>query len=360
MVRVKVLKLEDQQHLVLFTMHHIVSDGWSMGVLVREVCMLYEAMSQGGGSPLPELDIQYADYAAWQRRYLRGEALEEHLQYWKKQFSGRPPVSDLPGDYPRPLIPSYRGAIKSFSLPAELYESLKALSRREGVNLFMVLLAAFKTILYKYTERSDLVIGVPNANRNRAEIESLIGFFVNILPMRTDLSGNPRFRELLWRVKDVALGAYVHQDLPFEKLVEEIQPERGLNQAPLFNIAFGIQNAPKAEGRLTQLKISPVAIEQESARFDLTLWVVEGATAMGAEWIYSTDLFKEETIRRIHCHFETLLSNVIAQPDARLDELEMLSETERARQAANRSMREEYNYSKFKSVKPKAITLSSD
>jgi non-ribosomal peptide synthetase component F len=341
-------------------MHHIVSDGWSMGVLVREVCTLYQAISEGKEAPLPELKIQYADYATWQRGYLQGEVLEEHLRYWKRRLGGELPVLNLAGDRPRPLVPSYRGAAKSIPLPPELYRPLKELSRREGVTLFMALLAVFKTLLYRYTGQANIIVGSAVLNRNRAEIEPLIGFFVNLLPMRTDFSGNPRFRQLLKRVKEVALGAFAHQELPFEKLVEELQPERGPGQMPICNIAFGVQNAPREEVRLSGLKIRPAAAAQESARFDLTLWITEGGEALRAGWTYSTDIFEEETILRMHGHFETLLSSVVTRPDAPLDELEMRTEAERAQQATNRVSREKYNYHQFQSVKPQAFVRSKE
>jgi len=360
LMRVKLLKLEEEEHVALFTMHHIISDAWSMGVLVRELCLFYEARSKGLESPLPELDIQYADYASWQRNYLSGEALEEHLRYWRKQLGVKPQAVNLAGDHPRPSVPSDRGAVKSLSLPADLYGSMKSLSKREGATMFMVLLAAFKTLLHKYTAQDDILVGTSALNRNRMEIEPLIGFFVNMLPMKTNFGGNPRFREILRRVKMVALGAYTHQDLPFEKLVEEIQPERKLGQMPLFNIAFGVQNAPKGEVRLRGLKIRPASAAQESARFDLTLWISEGPEAMKAGWTYSTDLFEEKTIIELHSHFETLLLSIVARPDAPLDELEMLSDAERARETASRAVRDEYNHSRFKSVTPKTVALRED
>jgi amino acid adenylation domain-containing protein len=360
LMRVKALKLEEGRHALLFTLHHIVSDGWSMELLVKEVCELYEVMSEGKESHLPELKFQYSDYAYWQRHYLSDEVFEESLRYWRKQLGGRPPVIDLARDRPRPPALSYRGAARSVRLSKELCESLKALSKREGVTLFMTLLAAFKTLLYKYTAELDLVIGIALANRNRSEVEPIIGFFVNMLPLRTDLSGNPRFIQLLKRVKEVALGAYAHQELPFEKLVEAIRPERELGQSPLFNIAFGVQSSPEEEVQLKGLKILPMTIAPESARLDLTLWITERAGAMSANWTYSIDLFEEKAILRLHRHFETLLSNIVARPDAPLDELEMLSEAERLGRAIDSVVREERNYSRFKSVKPRAVALTED
>jgi len=326
LMRVRVLKLGEEDHVVLFTMHHIVSDAWSMGVLVREVCILYEAMSEGKESPLPELEFQYADYAYWQRQYLTESVLEKHLVYWKKQLSGKLPELDLPADHPRPLIPSYRGATKSFFLPSKLHQSLKASSKREGVTLFMFLLAAFKLLLYKYTAQEDIIVGTAIANRNRAEIEPLIGFFVNMLPVRTDLGGNPRFRELLKRVKEVALGGFSHQDMPFEKLVELVQPARGLGQMPLFNVTFGVQNALNKEDlKLSGVQVKPMDADQEGARLDLSLWIVESVEGVQVRWTYSRDLFEEATVICMHDHFETLLFNIVDRPDARIATLEISS-----------------------------------
>jgi acyl carrier protein len=360
LLKVKVLKLKEEEHLLLFTIHHIVCDAWSLAALVREMRDLYGAISQGHGPLLPGLDIQYADYAYWQRNYLRDDALEEQLQYWNKQLSGKLPVINLAGDRPRPLVLSRRRAAKSIPLPTELYQSLKALSRQEGVTLFVALLAAFKTLLYKYTSESDIVIGVPMANRDRAEVEPLIGFLANVLPMRTDLGGNPRFTQLLKRVKNIALDSHFHRDVPFERLIEAIRPERESGQARLFNIAFGVQNAPEEETRLPGLKISLVAVEHDVAGADLALWITKGAEAIETGWVYSADLFEEESITRMHSHFETLLSSIVARPDAPLDELETLDEAERARQAIDLAAREEHSYSRFKSIKPRAIALSDD
>jgi len=322
-MRLRVLELEREEHIVVLTMHHIVSDAWSIGVLVREMGALYEAISAGETSLLPELEIQYADYAVWQRKYLAGTVLEEHLGYWKKQLSGKLPVLDLPVDHLRPPVPSYRGAAKSFTLSIELFQSLRILCRQERVTLFMLLLAAFKTLLYKYTAQEDIIVGTAVANRSRVEVEPLIGFFVNMLPLRTDLSGNPGFTELLKRVRDVAIGGYAHQDMPFEKLVKEIQPERTVREMPLFNVAFGVQNAPEEELKLNGIEVRPIVTEQGDARYDLTLWVREGIQGLRVNWTYSKDLFEEGTIVRMHNHFETLLSSIIDRPDARLSILEI-------------------------------------
>ncbi|RMF36691.1 MAG: non-ribosomal peptide synthetase, partial [Chloroflexi bacterium] len=241
LLRVTLLRLGDEEHVALLTMHHIISDGWSMRVLVQELAALYDAFSHGRPSPLPDLPIQYADFALWQREWLQGEVLEEQLAYWKQQLSGSPPVLELPTDRPRPPVQSFRGAHRPFMLPRPLSQAIKALCRREGVTPFMLLLAAFQTLLHRYTGQDDISVGTPIANRNRAEIEGLIGYFANTLVLRTDLSGDPPFRELLKRVREVALGAYAHQDLPFEMLVDALQPERDLSHTPLFQVMFVLQ-----------------------------------------------------------------------------------------------------------------------
>jgi condensation domain-containing protein len=244
LVRAALLRLGAEEHVLLLTMHHIVSDGWSMGVLVRELAALYEAFRRGEPSPLGELPVQYADYAVWQREWLSGEVLEEQLDYWRRQLAGAPPALGLPTDRPRPQVATYHGAVEKFELSAELSESLKKLGRSEGATPFMTLLAAFYALLYRYSGQEEIVVGSPVAGRTRAETEGLIGFFVNTLALRTDLRGNPRFVELLKRVREVCLGAYGHQEVPFEKLVAELQPGRDMSRHPFFQVMFVLQNVP--------------------------------------------------------------------------------------------------------------------
>jgi hypothetical protein len=306
-------------------MHHIVSDGWSVAVLIKEVGALYSAYSAGQESPLPEPSIQYGDFALWQRAYLQGEVLEKQLAYWRRQLSGAPTLLRLPSDRPRPAVRTFRGGVELLELDQELSEKLRALSQRESVTLFMLLLAVFKLLLLKYSGQQDIVIGADVANRNRAETENLIGFFVNMLVLRTDLSGNPTFTELLHRVREVCLEAYAHQDLPFEKLVEELQPERSLSYAPLFQVVFALQNAPAKDLSLPELTLSTVVAEIGTAKFDLVFNLQESNKRLVGSMEYSTDLFNAETIRRMLDHFTTLLGNVVEQPNARLDELELLS-----------------------------------
>jgi amino acid adenylation domain-containing protein len=328
LLRATLLRLGEEDHVALLTMSHIVSDGWSIGVLMREVAALYEAYSQGRQSPLEELPIQYADYAAWQREWLSGEALETQLAYWKRQLACLPALN-LPTDHPRPDAQSYLGASQVVALPQPLTEQLKALSQRQGVTLFMTLLAAFQTLLMRYTGQRDVVVGSPIANRGRAEIEGLIGFFVNTLVMRTDLGGDPPFVELLWRVREVALGAYAHQDLPFERLVEELQPERDLSRHPLFQVMMVLQNAPREAVELPGLRLSTLPSESGTTKFDLTLSLAEGEGGLTGSLEYSTDLFEAETIRRMLGHYQRLLESVVADPHLRLSELELLAEAER-------------------------------
>ncbi|HEY0169964.1 MAG TPA: condensation domain-containing protein, partial [Pyrinomonadaceae bacterium] len=244
LLRARLLRLGAEEHVLLFTMHHIVSDGWSMGVLVKEVAQLYAAFAEGRESPLPPLAVQYADFAEWQREWLRGGVLEGQLAYWKAKLGGELPVMELPTDRPRPPVPSFRGGFESFKLSKEVTEGLKGLSHRAGGTLFMTLLAAYKLLLYRHTGQEDILIGSPVANRNRVETEDLIGFFVNTLMLRTSLAGDPTFTGLLGRVRKTAVEAYAHQDLPFEKIVEELHPQRDLSRNPLFQVLLALQNAP--------------------------------------------------------------------------------------------------------------------
>jgi aspartate racemase len=297
--RTQLLHLGEEEHLLLLTMHHIVSDGWSLGVFMRELTALYEAFSTEKSSSLPELPIQYADFAAWQNEWLVGEVLEVQLNYWKRHLGGQLPVLDLPTDRPRPPVQTYRGARQSLELPKKSSDALKALSQQEGVTLFMTLLAVFQILLYRYTGQEDVIVGSPIANRNRVEVEGLIGFFVNTLVLRTELSGDPSFRELLGRVREVALGAYAHQDLPFEKLVEELQVERDLSRNPLFQVMFVLQNAPISALEFRGLSLTPLEVHNGTAKFDLTLELEESAEGIRGWFEYNTDLFDTLTITRM-------------------------------------------------------------
>jgi amino acid adenylation domain-containing protein len=337
LVRAKLLRMADEESVLLLTMHHIVSDGWSLGILSRELRTLYEAYSARLPSPLPELPIQYVDFTVWQREWLQGEVLEAQLDYWKNQLAGAPSVLKLPTTYPRPSIQNFQqGANQWLSLPRSLTEPLKALSQREGATLFITLLAAFNVLLHRYTHQTDVVVGSPIAGRNRAETEDLIGFFVNTLVMRTDLSGDPSFRELLGRVKEVALGAYAHQDLPFEKLVEAVQPERSLSHHPLFQVMFQLIGAPSMNEEEESADFEEEPSEREemevvegTAKFDLGLDIFESNGNLTAAVEYSTDLFEHTTISRMLFHFRTLLQSIVADPDRQISELSFLPAAER-------------------------------
>ncbi|RKH11042.1 amino acid adenylation domain-containing protein [Corallococcus sp. CA053C] len=330
LLRTSVLRLGDADFVLLLTLHHIVADGGSMGVLFRELGVLYTAFSRGQSSPLPELPLQYADFAHWQRQLLQGEVLEGHLSYWRKQLSGAPELLELPADRPRPAVQSFHGGTHLLTLDAWLYDSLRVLGQREGTTPFMTLLAAFKVLLSRYTGETDIVIGSPIANRTRAELEGLIGLFVNTLVLRTDLSGDPTFRELLGRMREVTLGAYSHQDLPFEKLVEELQPSRKLSHNPLFQFMFVLQSAERhANPGASGGGAPPVNVTTGTAKFDLTLSVMETGRGAQALFEYNTDLFEAATIARLVEHFQRLLEAIIQEPDRRLSDLSLLGEDER-------------------------------
>ncbi|HEX7955683.1 MAG TPA: condensation domain-containing protein, partial [Pyrinomonadaceae bacterium] len=339
LLRIRLLRLAEQEHVLLFTLHHIITDGWSMGVLVREVTQLYEAFLKGEESPLAELSIQYADFAVWQRTWMSGEVLERELGYWRQQLAGAPPVLELPADRPRPAIRSVRGATHYFTIEAEAADGLRRLSGAEGVTLFMTLLAGFQSLLSRYSGQEDIVVGSPIAGRNRAETEALIGFFVNTLALRTDLSGDPSFREAVRRVREVCLGAYAHQDVPFEKLVEELEPERSLSHTPLFQVMFMMQQGAEAETApgMGGLRLSAARGEAEAtaaaAKFDLTLSAQETESGeVECGWGYNADLYEAATIERLSRHLVSLLSAAAGDPEQTLSSLSMLSEAERRQQ----------------------------
>ena len=329
MLRATLFRLGAAEHVLLLTTHHIASDGWSAAVLIRELGAFYAAFATAEPVALSELPMQYADYAVWQRQWLQGEILEGQLAYWRAQLAGASPVLALPTDRPRPTMQTYHGTCQSWQLPPPLTAQLKALSRQEGVTLFMTLLAAWQTLLHRYSGQDDISVGSPIAGRTRVDTEPLIGFFVNTLVLRTHLGGNPTFRELLHRVREVAMGAYAHQDLPFEKLVEELQPERTLSHAPLFQVMFAFQNMPRQSLELPGLKVSPLEVDSGTAKFDLTLFLWEEAGGLRGTLEYNTDLFDEATISRMRGHFQTLLEGIVADPAQRLSDLPLLTEAER-------------------------------
>ncbi|HJR08153.1 MAG TPA: amino acid adenylation domain-containing protein [Pyrinomonadaceae bacterium] len=326
--RVKLIRYGRQEHRLLLTMHHIISDGWSVSLLTRELATLYEAYRNAGESPLEDLPIQYADYAVWQRQAQREKVLEKQLAYWRQQLDGAPTVLELPADKPRPEVETHHGASVLFSLNEEVYAGLKNVSREESVTLFMTLLAAFNVLLSRYSGQEDIIVGTPVANRNRAEVEDLIGFFSNTLALRAKPEAGLSFRQLLRQVKEVCLGAYAHQDVPFEKLVEEFGVERDLSRSPLFQVMFSLESAAGKAVELSSLKISPTVLDNETAKFDLSLGLFETERELTGAFEYSTDLFEAETIERMAGHFRTLLEAFIANPDLRLSELPLLTPDE--------------------------------
>lgn len=358
LIRFRLLKLADNEHALLLTMHHIISDGWSLGVITHELASLYQAFAADEESPLPDLTVQYADFAHWQREWLTGEVLDNQITYWKKQL-GQIANLELPADRQRPQVQSFRGARRYFTLPADLAQSLGSFSRREGVTLYMLMLAAFKVLLNRYSNQDDIVVGTDIANRNRSEIEPLIGFFANQLVLRTSLAGNPTFRELLGRVREVTLGAYAHQDMPFEKLVEELAPERDLSRNPLFQVMFIFQNNPMPALEIGDLAIEPIEMTEATTAFDITLALNQTPNGeIRGSVRYSTDLFDSSTIDRLTGHYETLLRSIVTDAEARLSALQMLTEEEQIQKVEHKEERRESKLKKLLSVKPKAVKLS--
>jgi amino acid adenylation domain-containing protein len=325
-------RVEDERHLLTVNAHHIAVDGWSLGIVLDELQQLYAAYRDGRPSPLAEPEVQYVDYALWQRDQFENQVLSKQLDYWKQQLSGRLPVLELPGDRSRPALQSHRGQVFRDAVPAELYEDVKRLSRQEGATAFMTVLAAFNTLLMRYSGQSDQIVGVGIANRNRQELESLVGFFVNTLAVRNDLSGDPSFRELLARVRDTTLNAQSNQDLPIERLMEELDLDRALSHSPLFQVMLFFQNFPGESNRVSGLDMTPVtfdAINQGTARNDLSLFASEHHGALQLFFEYASDLFDEATVAAFSRHLIQLLRSVVADPSRRLSEIDILGDDER-------------------------------
>jgi len=324
----RLLRLDSENHILFLSLHHIITDAWSTALLLRELVTLYEAFAAGRPSPLPELSIQYADFTLWQREFLKGETLDRQLSFWRQQLTDAPAMLELPLDRPRPPVQTFRGAFESVKLSENLSAALKDVSRSEGATLFMTLLAAFQTLLWRHTSQDDIVVGAPIANRTKKETESLIGFFVNTLVMRTQITPDLTFRELLRKVKETTLAAYSHQDLPFEKLVEELQPERSLSHNPLFQVTLALQNIPQAQA-LGQFVVDPMGVDGHTARLDLEAYFWDLPEGLTCEFVYSTDLFVRQTIQRLLQRFHILLEGLTSNPDCRISDLPMLTATER-------------------------------
>jgi amino acid adenylation domain-containing protein len=358
LLRVKMLKLAAEDHIMTVMMQHIITDGWSLELLVGEFVALYEAYGNGRASFLPELELQYADFAVWQREWLQGEVLDEGLRYWKKELSGELPIIEFPGARQRPRSPSHKGDDLTFFIPSEISEGFKEICRAESVTMFMALLAAFDILLHKYTGHEDIVIGAAIAGRTRAETERMMGMFINMLPLRVDLRGRPSYKEVLKRVKVSTTGGYAYQDIPIEKVIEELGMERRSGQAPFIQIAFGLETVPEVEMKLPNLELESFSFDQEAVRFDLTVWLKETAKGMRSTWAYRTELFDAKLIAQMHYHFVTLLKNILAAPDAELADLEILTEEEKKEEVARGKAREQSRYERLLAAKHKAIKPS--
>ena len=331
LMRVILIQLAPNEHVLIFIIHHIISDGWSMSVLTHELISLYEAFIKNKPSPLKELEIQYADFAVWQRKWLKGGILDNLLTYWKKNLKGAPPLLNIPTDRLYPSVQSFHGHRIQFNFDINLIQKIKDIGQQSETTLFMILFTIYTILLFRYSNQEDIVVGTPIANRNFKEIEPLIGFFVNTLVLRIDLSGNPKFSELLHQVRQTALDAYAHQDLPFEKLVEELQPDRNLSHSPIFQTMFVFQNTPAEKLQLPELSLTPLRIKSPTSKFDLTMFTEETEQGLRGEIEYNTDLFDEITIRRMIDHFRNLLKGIVSNPDQRISELPLLSEAEKNR-----------------------------
>jgi alpha-ketoglutarate-dependent taurine dioxygenase len=356
--RARLLRLEEDDHVLLLTLHHIVSDGRSLGILLGELSALYGAYTRGEESPLEELPVQYADYAVWQREWLQGEVLERQLGYWRRQLLGAPPVLELPTDRPRPPVQGRSGAHKLITIPIELTQQIKTLSRRENVTLFMTLLAAFQVLLARYAGQADIVVGTNMAGRDRAELEGVIGFFINTLVMRTDLSGNPTLREALGRVREVCLEANAHQDVPFEKLVETLKPRRNSSYSPLFQAKFDLLKNTKLAIRFPGIKSSLFWHEVESSRYDIFLVLSESGEELRGSWTYNPELFDPATIERMLRDFVEVLEGFVKHPGSRVDASAGQTPGE-ARKAVEKKPAPN-NFKKFTPTQPKAIKVSRE
>ncbi len=331
MLRATLIRLHESEHILVLVMHHVAADGWSVGILFRELGRFYQGFAVGSPAQLPELPIQYADFAAWQREWLTGDVLHSQLNYWRQQLADASRVLTLTTDRPRPSVQTFAGGTKYFQIDRQLTQQLKQLSQQSGATLFMTLLAGFATLLARYSGQDDVAIGSPIANRHRSEVESIIGCFINTLALRTKFTGDPTFLELLAQVKETTLCAYDRQDFPLEKLVEELQPERSLSHAPLFQVMFVLQNAPIGQLELPGLTLSLLELEDLVAKDDLFLSIAETETGMTGELVYNSDLFDRATIERMASNFECLLASIVANPNRKVARLSLLSASEERR-----------------------------
>jgi hypothetical protein len=328
LLRILLVQLDVEEHAQFITTHHLISDGWSMAIFIREMRSLYKSFCLGEAASLPAMKIQYADFAMWQREWLLGEMLEAQLSYWRTQLKPPVPELKLPVDFPRPAYRTYEGALHSAVFSSDILSTLEQFSRNQGCTTFMVMLAAFQLLLHRYSGQEDIVVGADIANRNRTETEDLIGFFVNMLVLRTDLSGDPSIKELLHRVRRTALDAYSHQDVPFERIVADLQPERSLSRNPLFQVLIVLQNMPSEPVGIDELQVTTLDLPHRLAKFDLTLTLEEADGSLLVSMEYSTELFKEETIVRMVRHYENLLRRITCNASMAVSAVDLLSEEE--------------------------------
>jgi amino acid adenylation domain-containing protein len=358
LIKARLVKIADLDHILLLNMHHIVSDGWSLSILFRELGQSYAAYSLDQSPSLSQLKIQYVDYAVWQRDWLKGDRLEKQISFWKRYLSGAPLVLELPSDKPRPPVQTFDGADLSLRLPAELSSALKQLSETSGVTLFMTLMAAFQVYISRYAGQEDVIVGTDVANRNLVELEELIGFFVNLLPIRIDLSGNPTFIELLVRVRNTMLDVYAHQELPFEKLVEELRPQRDLRRNPVVQVLFVMQNTAQQELHLRGATLEPFKFRDASSRFDLALFMTEAEPEFLALWRYNPRLFEATTIAKMAEQFLALLARIVADPSARLNTFDLLTDEQKQVKTMEQSERKESQIKRLRATRRKGVDLS--
>jgi hypothetical protein len=348
------LKLSGQEHILFLNLHHIATDGWSNGVLLRDLTAFYGAALDGKPLSVPELTIQYADYAVWQRNWLRGAVLEKQLEYWRGCLKGAPPILEIPTDRPRLAVQTFRGASYVSNLPSSLMDSLRILSRQHEATVFMTMLAAFQCLILYYSKQPDIVLGTDVAGRNDVRTEALIGFFVNLLVLRTDLSGDPSVAELLGRVRETALGAYAHQDTPFDKLVEELRPERSLGHNPLVQILFVQNTRTHTQAQMARLQMSNVSLDLPS-KFDLMVLVAESTPHTSVKWVYSRDLFDAGTIERMAFLYQIAIEKITAEGDRRLSEiLRSLADAEERHRATENRQFQEMSLQRLRQIKHRA------
>ena len=360
LVRADLVRISHEDHVLQLTMHHAISDAWSAGIFLQELAAIYEAFSAGKPSPLPELKVQYADYAAQERGWLQGEVLDKQLAFWRERLKGIPPLIDLPLDRPRPSNRTFEGAYDVLHISAEELAEIKRLGRQEGATPFMTLMTVFQALLSRYSGEEQIVVGTDLANRTMPETERMIGFFINLLPVRTDLSGNPTFRELLRRVREGLLESYAHQEVPFPKIVQEIQPERSSAHNPIVQVLFVMQNIPRPRRELAGLQVEAFDLQIIQSKFDMAVFIAETPDGLVGYWVYSTELFERLTIQRMIRHYCNLLRSALSQPDARLSALAMFSQEEIEQQGAEKQSRKRSQFGKLSATVPQAVGFSGN